>query len=105
MGKKVDGIQWVVDATNKYNPSGSRKCSRVIRSVSEKWGLHVFRVSICSQCDKVWDWLVAGDYLDIASYKDFPKFNLPSQVCYLCDDTHKPTKKPIGIINDTNAND
>jgi hypothetical protein len=100
---KNRGIQWVVDATNMHTPEGRRKVRVLKPSVSEKWGLHVFRVSICSQCNRVWDWLVAGDYCDVSYYKDFPKLKLPVADCFKCNDTHKPTKKPIRIQNDSNT--
>jgi len=100
---KDRGIQWVVDATNMHAPDGRRKVRVLKQSVSEKWTLNVFRVSICSHCNRVWDWLVQGDYCDIAYYKDFPRLGLPVASCFKCDDTQKLTKKPIRIINDTNA--
>ena len=47
--------------------------------------------------------LYKATIVTIAYYKDFPRLGLPVASCFKCDDTQKLTKKPIRIINDTNA--
>ncbi len=73
------GINWVIDLTDSRpswrNPiSGSRKVSK-----------NKFNVRKCDICNKVWDFTLSNDFIDLLYYDDFPKYGLDFLTCLKCD--------------------
>ena len=90
---KDNGIGWVI---SRLIPSHHKAKKQ---SETAKWCYNEFRVKYCPRCLNVWDHSNSSTiHVNIYYYKDFPKYKLDKEVCFVCEPKNYKGKKRMRII-------
>ena len=94
--EKGRGIDWVINLVDT-RPSWQRDPKKRAGYVSPM----KFNVRKCNICEKVWDFTLSNDFIDLLYYEDFPKYGLETTACLKCapEKTHEVTnsKKEVRV--------